>query len=220
MDVYIFKEGHLKASSVNYSLDNNNSFIHLTNYSLQKYNKNFSKYEMGNEISFETFQTFLDTLGENSFNFKETIIPKFKSIIELTTKASKTIINRSKKKYCFEIFGYDFMMDEDKNVYLIEINTNPGLEISSKIIEILVPRMIDDALRLTIDELFKTKYAENWTDENGNYKSNYHVEGYDDKENMWEFICNINRNNEKLIWEEYYGFGNPKNKRKKHHLKK
>ena len=220
MDVYIFKEGHLKASSVNYSLDNNNSFIHLTNYSLQKYNKNFSKYEMGNEISFETFQTFLDTLGENSFNFKETIIPKFKSIIELTTKASKTIINRSKKKYCFEIFGYDFMMDEDKNVYLIEINTNPGLEISSKIIEILVPRMIDDALRLTIDELFKTKYAENWTDENGNYKSNYHVDGYDDKENMWEFICNINRNNEKLIWEEYYGFGNPKNKRKKHHLKK
>jgi hypothetical protein len=220
MDVYIFKEGHLKASSVNYSLDNNNSFIHLTNYSLQKYNKNFSKYEMGNEISFETFQTFLDTLGENSFNFKETIIPKFKSIIELTTKASKTIINRSKKKYCFEIFGYDFMMDEDKNVYLIEINTNPGLEISSKIIEILVPRMIDDALRLTVDELFKTKYAENWTDENGNYKSNYHVEGYDDKENMWEFICNINKNSEKHIYEEYYGYGHPKNKRKKHHMKK
>ena len=158
MDIYIFKEGHLKASSVNYSIDNNNSFIHLTNYSLQKYNKNFSKYELGNEISFESFQNFLNTLGEKSFNFKETIYPKFKEIIEITTKATKSIINRSKKNYCFEIFGYDFMMDEDKNVYLIEINTNPGLEISSKVIEILVPRMIDDALRLTIDDLFETKY--------------------------------------------------------------
>ena len=204
MDIYMFKEGHLKASSVNYRIDNNNSFIHLTNYSLQKYNKNFSKYEIGNEISFETFQNFLDTLDDKSFNFKELIIPKFKEIIELTAKASKTVINKCKKNYCFEIFGYDFMMDEDKNVYLIEINTNPGLEISSKVIEILVPRMIDDALRLTIDELFKTPYAEAWTDKNGNYKSNYHVDGYDDGENMWEFICSLNKYNEKIIGEEYY----------------
>ena len=220
MDIYIFKEGHLKASSVNYSIDNKNSFIHLTNYSLQKYNKNFSKYELGNEISFQSFQQFLDSLGDKSFNFRELIIPKFKEIIELTTKASKTVINKCKKNYCFEIFGYDFMMDEDKNVYLIEINTNPGLEISSKIIEILVPRMIEDALRLTIDDLFKTNYTEEWTDEKGNYKSNYHVDGYEDEENMWEFICNINKYNEKFICEEYFGFGFPKNKKKKHHQKK
>ena len=219
MDIYIFKEGHLKASSVNYSIDNNNSFIHLTNYSLQKYNKNFSKYELGNEISFESFQQFLNTLGEKSFNFRETIIPKFKEIIELSAKATKSIINRSKKNYCFEIFGYDFMMDEDKNVYLIEINTNPGLEISSKVIEILVPRMIDDALRLTIDDLFETKYSEEWTDEKGEYKSNYHVDGYEDKENMWEFICNMNKFNDKYICEDYYGFGYLKNKKKKHNQK-
>ena len=111
------------------------------------------------------------------------------------------------------------MMDEDKNVYLIEINTNPGLEISSKLIESLVPRMIDDALRLTIDELFKTKYNEEWIDETGNYKSNFHVNGYDDKENMWEFICNLNKSNEKYISEEYFGFGYHKNKRKKSHFK-
>ena len=219
MDIYIFKEGHLKASSVNYSIENKNSFIHLTNYSLQKYNKNFSKYELGNEISFQSFQQFLDTLGDKSFNFREIIIPKFKEIIEITTKASKTIINKCKKNYCFEIFGYDFMMDEDKNVYLIEINTNPGLEISSKLIEILVPRMIDDALRLTIDDLFKTKFADEWTDEKGNYKSNYHVDGYEDNENMWEFICNINKYNEKYICDEYFGFGYLKNKKKKNHQK-
>ena len=43
MKVYIFKEGHLKASSVNYNKDDFDSFIHITNYSLQKYNKSFSK---------------------------------------------------------------------------------------------------------------------------------------------------------------------------------
>ena len=222
MDVYIFKEGHLKASSVNYNIDNNNSFIHLTNYSLQKYNKNFSKYETGNEISFNTFQQYLNSLGDKTFNFKELAIPKFKKIIELTTKCAKNIINPKNKNYCFEIFGYDFMMDENKNMYLIEINTNPGLEISSEIIEILVPRMIEDALRITVDDLFETDYSEEWVSEDGKYKSNYHVEGYDDKDNMWEYICNINKSNDKYICEDYYGFGYIKNsnKRKKKSKKK
>ena len=215
MDVYIFKEGHLKASSVNYNINNNNSFIHLTNYSLQKYNENFSKYETGNEISFKIFQQYLNTLGEGKvFNFRELIFPKFKNIIELTTKSSKNLINQKNKKYCFEIFGYDFMMDEDKNIFLIEINTNPGLEISSEIISILVPRMIEDSLRITVDELFDTEYSEEWTEKDGSYISKYHVDGYDDKENMWEFVCNINKSNDKYICEDYYGFGYHKNYKK------
>ena len=214
MDVFIFKEGHLKASSVNYSVDNNNSFIHLTNYSLQKYNKNFSKYETGNEISFDIFQQYLDTLGEKTFNFREIMIPKFKKIIELTTKSSRNLLNLRKSNFCFEIFGYDFMMDEEKNVYLIEINTNPGLEISSEIIKILVPRMVEDALRITVDDVFETEYDKEWVDESGNYKSNYHVDGYDDKENMWELICNLNKSSDKFLSEEYYGFGYHKNSNK------
>lgn len=30
----------------------------------------------------------------------------------------------------FELFGYDFMIDDDMNVYLIEVNTNPCLDTS------------------------------------------------------------------------------------------
>ena len=103
---------------------------------MQKYNKNFSKYETGNEISFDIFQQYLNSLGDKTFNFREMMIPKFKKIIELTTKSSRNLLNLRKSNFCFEIFGYDFMMDEEKNVYLIEINTNPGLEISSEIIKI------------------------------------------------------------------------------------
>ena len=42
--------------------------------------------------------------------------------------------------------------------FLIEINTNPGLEESSPLIRMLVPRMLDDALRLTVDKEFDTIY--------------------------------------------------------------
>jgi hypothetical protein len=50
------------------------------------------------------------------------------------------------------------MLDADFNAFLIEINTNPGLEISSPWIQIVVPRMLDDALRLTVDKVFEPIY--------------------------------------------------------------
>ena len=197
MKVYIFKEGHLKASSVNYNKDDFDSFIHITNYSLQKYNKSFAKYEKGNEISFQTFQNFINE--NNPFNFREEIFPKFTEIVKLTALSVKNKINMNNSNYCFEIFGYDFMMDEEKNVYLIEINTNPGLEISSDIIAELIPRMIDDALLLTVDELFPTEYSDECLNENKQYKSKFHVNGYKDEENMWEFVCDMKKNFDKEI---------------------
>ena len=69
--------------------------------------------------------------------------------------------------YQFEIFGYDFMLDADFNLFLIEINDDPGIEESSPWISIIIPRMLDDALRLTIDQLFNPVY-----DFSKNYKKN------------------------------------------------
>jgi len=52
------------------------------------------------------------------------------------------------------LFGFDFMIDADLNCWLIEVNTNPCLEESSKLLEMLIPRMIDDMFKLTIDKVF------------------------------------------------------------------
>ena len=49
-------------------------------------------------------------------------------------------------KYCFEIFGYDFIIDQDLNVWLIEVNTNPCIEESSVILKELMPRMLGNCI--------------------------------------------------------------------------
>ena len=46
------------------------------------------------------------------------------------------------------------MLDEAMNVWLIEANTNPCLEESSKLLSVLLPRLIDDLLKLTLDVVF------------------------------------------------------------------
>ena len=179
-EVYAFKEGHLKACSETFNLHSDDLYVHLTNYSVQKYNKNFSKIEIGNEISFETFQKELDKRSIKK-NFKKDVFPKIMKIIAYSANASKSKINILSRNNCFEIFGYDFILDKNFQPFLLEINTNPGLEESSPLIEMLVPRMIDDAFRLTIDQIFERD------DENKNI-SKFKVEGYSDEENLWQYI--------------------------------
>ena len=175
--VYIFKQGHLKATCGQYDINSSSPFIHLTNYSVQKHNVDFSKIEIGNEISYEEFQEELDKTNTGK-NFFKDIYPKIVYIIRLAVGSGKSNLNHLNRTNCFEIFGCDFILDQKFKPYLLEINLNPGLEISSPLISKLVPRMVDDALKLTID----AKYYKN-KDENS---SKYHVDGYDDNENMWE----------------------------------
>ena len=174
--VYIFKQGHLKATCDKYDINSSSPFIHLTNYSVQKHNVDFSKIEIGNEISYEEFQEELDK-NNSGKNFLKDIYPKIVYIIRLAVGAGKSNLNHLNRVNCFEIFGCDFILDQKYKPYLLEINVNPGLEISSPLISKLVPRMVDDALKLTIDSKCYKNKEEN---------SKYHVEGYDDAENMWE----------------------------------
>lgn len=46
------------------------------------------------------------------------------------------------------------MLDSQHKPWLIEVNTNPDLEESSKLLKQLLPRMIDDAFKLTLDVVF------------------------------------------------------------------
>ena len=161
MKVFIYKEGHLKTCSEKFDINNNkDAFIHITNYSFQKHCLNFQKFELGNEVPFYDFQKYLDKeYKDKKINIREHIMNQVKYIVELSMKSVREKINPNKRNFCFEIFGYDFMMDINLNVYLLEINTNPGLEISSPWIKAIVPRMVDDALRLTLDEVFPPKYS-------------------------------------------------------------
>lgn len=56
-------------------------------------------------------------------------------------------VDPKRKAFTFEVYGYDFMVDEDLNPWLIEVNTNPCLELSSPYLARLIPSMIENALK-------------------------------------------------------------------------
>ena len=191
LNVYFCKEGHLKGCSEFYDLEKTNKYIHITNYSFQKNSFNFEKFEIGNEISYSDFKKFMQKEGISLQKFDD-MINQMKFLIKLSFKSVRNKLIKISPVLCFEIFGYDFIIDNDFKPWILEINDNPGLCISSPIIEKLIPRMLDDAFRLTIDKVFNTKYSVDCFDSNGKYRSKFRLDGFNNEENIFEFLCNLN----------------------------
>ena len=47
----------------------------------------------------------------------------------------------------FGIYGYDFMIDEDMKVWLIEINVNPAITCNTDVLIKAIPPAIEEGIR-------------------------------------------------------------------------
>lgn len=77
-----------------------------------------------------------------------------KDLVIDTFLAVKHQINPNRRKNHFELFGYDFMVDEDFRIWLIEVNSNPYLGQPNQFTKQLVPEMIDEMLQITLDPVY------------------------------------------------------------------
>ena len=119
---YFKKKGYLRLSSFNYSVKNKNSSVHITNICLQKGSEEYEKFESGNTLSFKQFQEFLDEMFPYyNVSMEKDIIPRFQDLIIDSYLSVKHLINRRNRKRDFEIFGYDFLIDEDFKIYILEV---------------------------------------------------------------------------------------------------
>lgn len=102
--------------------------IHLTNDAIQKHAENYGKYEEGNKISYTELQRYIDVMYPNrKYSMAGEFYPKIKEIALETFKACYLTMDPQNLSHNFEVFGLDFMIDQNFQVWLIEVNTNPCL---------------------------------------------------------------------------------------------
>lgn len=151
----MYREGYLRTSSDDYNLTNGNNYVHLTNNCLQKYGSNYGAHEEGNTVGFDVLQQYLEETFPNiRINVREHFIPKMKDLIIDSFLATKSQLNPNRRKHCFELLGYDFLIDEDFRLWMIEINTNPYFGVPNAFIAGLLPKMMDDLLDIVLDPIY------------------------------------------------------------------
>lgn len=124
--------GYLRLSLEDYNTDvfEGNDKItkatHLTNASVQKSHPKFKEMKEDTIWSVEKFQEYLtEHRPEAGSDSAAKIVNKCNEICRLLFESVKDKLER--KFGCFELFGLDFLVNDDLNPVLIEINTNPAL---------------------------------------------------------------------------------------------
>nr|XP_020459465.1 tubulin--tyrosine ligase isoform X2 [Monopterus albus]XP_020459474.1 tubulin--tyrosine ligase isoform X2 [Monopterus albus] len=126
-NIFLYQEGVLRTSSEPYnSSDLQDMTSHLTNHCIQKeHSLNYGRYEEGNEMFFDEFRLYL--LNVHNVTLETTILPQIKQIIKSCLSCIEPAISTKHLSYqSFQLFGFDFMVDENFKVWLIEINGAPA----------------------------------------------------------------------------------------------
>ena len=166
--IYMWKEPYLRFGAEDYIMDDlNNIYSHLTNNSIAKHSTQYKKEKKfeGDMWKWCNFEKYLgaERCREIHRKIRNAIICSFYSVHQ----------EIKQRENSHELYGYDFMIDEDLNIYLIEVNASPALDYSTKITEELVKNMIKDLIYIVIDNNNGRDFK---VDENGENSGNKFVQ--------------------------------------------
>ncbi len=135
--------------------------MHLTNFSINK--KNTSKFVKNNDSSDEEgeggesskwdFRQLEATFDKMGLNWALTL-QQIKSIILKTLIAVEPTINSNLQKSptfrnnCFELYGFDVIIDQNLKPWVLEVNVLPSLSSSSIFDKRIKTMLVCDALTL------------------------------------------------------------------------
>ncbi|XP_059144422.1 probable tubulin polyglutamylase TTLL9 isoform X1 [Physella acuta] len=128
LKVYLYRSGFARFANNRYSLDTiDDNYIHLTNVAIQKTAPDYDP-EKGCKWSTQQLRMYLTAKhGQQNVN---TLFQQMTNIFILSLQSCQRVIIND--KHCFELYGYDILIDSNLKPWLIEINASPSLTASNQ----------------------------------------------------------------------------------------
>nr|XP_006814255.1 PREDICTED: tubulin polyglutamylase TTLL5-like [Saccoglossus kowalevskii] len=158
--IYIYEEGLTRFATVQYDKSAKsirNTCMHLTNYSINKKSNDFvrcddpSIEDYGNKWSLGAVIRYLKKQGRDVTN----LVSKMEDLVIKTILAGELPIATACKMFmpnrgnCFELYGFDILVDDNLKPWLLEVNLSPSLACDAPLDMKIKANMIADLFTLT-----------------------------------------------------------------------
>ena len=158
--IYFYEDGLTRFATEKYDTKKQNlhqRFMHLTNYSVNKNSQNFISNTDANLESQGSSKWSLQALLKKYEEMNIDHHALFERIYDLIIKTCIAVepfmlksINKTPehRNNCFELYGFDVLVDEDLNPWLLECNVCPSLSSSSPLDKRIKTSLLCDIFNL------------------------------------------------------------------------
>eukprot|EP01022_Parablepharisma_sp_SALTPOND_P033262 TRINITY_DN88376_c1_g1_i1.p1 TRINITY_DN88376_c1_g1~~TRINITY_DN88376_c1_g1_i1.p1 ORF type:complete len:841 (+),score=76.53 TRINITY_DN88376_c1_g1_i1:279-2525(+) len=184
--IFIFKEGLARLATEAYvppvGENIENLYVHLTNYAINKNSENFvfntdsERADIGHKRSLTFLWEYIDKHGGDSTKLREEI----KDCIVKTLCAVQPLLSHSYRSCqpndhynnkCFEILGFDILLDHKLKPWLLEVNHSPSFTTDTPFDHKIKTELLTDALNIVkLNSMKRQKYYQTLEDKKGKIK--------------------------------------------------
>ena len=187
LKLYLYREGMVRFATEEYTLDKDHItelYRHLTNVAVNEKNKEEYKKAVdadSNEGSKWSLQVYENYCKENNIDYNY-ILKQMGDI------AIKSFRNH------FKLFGFDYLLDDNLKVHLLEINDRPSLLMGDINDRKLKPQLVADCLNIVGITPYSHDYKDDFVNWENQYYEKFGEEGPDELEDLINnSICELGR---------------------------
>jgi len=153
--IWFFSECYVKVAASEYSLDDfSDKFKHLTHTVIMCNHPDYNPDDEYWRCQWDqaTYRKLLrDKFGYDAW--AEKILPAMRRIVVTSLLCvQEAFAKPMSSRCCFQLFGYDFFVDADLNVWLLEVNDIPSLHPTGPVQENLMNSCLRDVLSVVLDD--------------------------------------------------------------------
>uniref|UniRef100_A0A8C4UWN2 Tubulin polyglutamylase TTLL13 n=1 Tax=Falco tinnunculus TaxID=100819 RepID=A0A8C4UWN2_FALTI len=168
--IFVYKEGLARFATMRYIDPSSRNLVkkddicmHLTNYAINRHNENFVQDDMmGSKRKLSTLNAWMT---ENSYNTTK-LWEDIEDIIIKTLISAHAVVKHNYQSFfpnhttgcaCFEILGFDILLDRKLKPWLLEVNHSPSFNTDSRL-----DREVKDALLCDTISLINVHACNKW----------------------------------------------------------
>ncbi|OWF40312.1 Protein polyglycylase TTLL10 [Mizuhopecten yessoensis] len=156
----LYHKGYVRLCCTKYDTNDTSLMTHLTNQFVQKKDPNYKENKEDSAWSMDKFNDYVNEKIKPQANLEQDWV--YNTLTKQMQKIMIHCFNSVKHKLTtrlgyFDLFGLDFMVDQDMKVWLIEVNVNPALHCNCSALKEVIPLVVEETLHISVECFEKAK---------------------------------------------------------------